>query len=136
MTSSSDCSLMAPSPKMERALVCGAAAKRVCGRPSDEAPRSAPAPAAAATGAGAAAAGRTGMGGRDLRGAGLLLRGGRAGGGGGERVDLGGFLSNEATSRSKASAAGGATDGLGLRRFGFEMGRRERGDSSESRSDF
>src|SRR3954454_12864997 len=107
MTSSSDCSLIAPSPKMER-LLGGAAARRVCGRPT--APTSAF--AAAATGAGTGAApGRVGMGGRDLRGAGLLFRGGRTLGGPGVRTDLGGFLSNDATSRSNASAAGGATDG-------------------------
>src|SRR5882724_6211077 len=84
----------------------------------------------------AAAAGRTGIGGRDLRGAGLLLRGGRALGDGTMRGDLGRFLSSDATSRSKASAGGGATDGVGLRRFGFDSGRRLRGDSSESRRDF
>src|SRR5258706_15622681 len=109
---------MAPSPKMERALVCGAAAKRVWGRPSEPGPTAAP-PAAAIWAGAAAAAGRTGMGGRALRGAGLLLRGGRAGGAPGVRVDLGRFLSSDATSRSKASAGGGATDGVGLRRFGF-----------------
>src|SRR6187402_975949 len=116
---------MAPSPKIERALVCGAAASRVWGRPTE---LTAAASAAAGAGPGAATApGRAGIGGRDLRGAaGLLLRAARAatgGGGGGGRLGLCGILSSEATSRSNASARGGMTEGVGLRRFGFEIAR-------------
>src|SRR5688500_4520761 len=110
---------------MERALVWGAAARRVGGRPTE------PAPPSALPGAAAAAAGRTGSGGRDLRGAGLLLRGGLGGGGAGACATFGGLASSDATSRSKASAAGGVTEGVGLRRLGLDSGRLERGDSSE-----
>lgn len=74
------------------------------------------------------------MGGRDFLGAGLLLRAGRTLGGAGVPADFGGFLSSDATSRSKASALGGTTDGVGLLRFGFEMLRFWRRGASESRS--
>src|SRR4051812_48715119 len=116
---------------MERALVCGGAARRVWGRPSEAGPSSAL--PAAATCAGAPAAGRSGSGGRDLRGGGVLLRGARAAAAAG--APRGRVLSSDATSRAKASAGGGSTDGVGLRRLGFDRGLRPRGDSSESFKD-
>src|SRR6187551_1645084 len=104
MTSSSVCSLTAPSPKIERAAAPGGFASGVV------------------AGRWGAVTARAGGGGGGL----LVLRGAGRGGVCGNR-------SSVATSRSNASGVGGGTEGATPCRFGFDIGRRRCGRSEAGR---